>query len=133
MTHCPICSGPIEFTTKKVTYTYKEHTKEIEQSGDYCLNCKESFLSAKDLKSTQKDIANFKREVDNLLTTEELKRIRKRFHLSQQEASNLFGGGLRAFHKYETAQITQSKSLDILFRLIDSNKITLDDIKKAIQ
>ena len=131
MTHCPICNGNIEFTTKKVTYTYKEHTRDIEQSGEYCISCGESFLSPKDLKSTQKDIANFKREVDNLLTTEELKRIRKKSHLTQQEASNLFGGGIRAFHKYETAEITQSKPLDILFRLIDSNKITLEDVKQA--
>jgi len=44
----------------------------------------------------------------------------------------LFGGEVRVFHKYETAEITQSKPLDILFRFFDSNKITLDDIKKAL-
>jgi len=60
MTHCPICNGNLEFTTKKVTYTYKEHTKDVEQLGEYCASCGESFLSRKDLKSTQKDIRNFK-------------------------------------------------------------------------
>ena len=131
MTNCPLCNGTIENTTKTITYTYKENSKDIKQTGNYCSVCGESFLSPKDLKSTQKDIVNFKREIDHLLTTEELKRIRKKSHLTQQEASNIFGGGLRAFHKYETAEITQSKPLDILLRLIDADKITLEDIKKA--
>lgn len=130
MINCPICKGTLKNTTKTIVYKYKNHTKNIKQKGEYCTSCGESFLSPKDLKSTQKDIVNFKREVDHLLTTQELKRIRKKFHLTQKEASNLFGGGVRAFHKYETAEVTQSKPLDILFRLIDSNKITLEDIKQ---
>ncbi|MEA3290387.1 MAG: type II toxin-antitoxin system MqsA family antitoxin [Campylobacterota bacterium] len=131
MKNCPICNGTVEYTTKSITHTYKDHKKQIDQSGYYCKNCGESFLSPKDLKSTQKDISNFKREVDHLLTTEELKRIRKKSHLTQQEAANIFGGGVRAFHKYETAEVTQSKPLDILFRLIDSDKITVEDIKQV--
>ncbi len=124
--------GGIEYTTKKVTHTYKNHSRDIEQSGEYCTKCNEGFLSPKDLKSTKEDIVNFHREVDHLLTTKELKRIRKKIHLNQQEASLLFGGGVRAFYKYETAQITQNRPLDILFRLIDQNKISIDDIKQVV-
>lgn len=131
MKNCPICNGSIEYTTKVISYKYKDHTKDISQSGEYCTNCEESFLSPKDLKNTQKNIVNFKREVDHLLTTEEIKKIRKKAHLSQQEASNIFGGGVRAFHKYESAEVTQSKPLDILFRLIDEGRVSIDDIKRV--
>ncbi len=79
MTNCPICGGDIEYTTKKVTHTYKNHSRDIEQVGEYCTKCNEGFLSPKDLKSTKEDIVNFHREVDHLLTTKELKRIRKKF------------------------------------------------------
>jgi hypothetical protein len=41
------------------------------------------------------------------------------------------GGRLRAFHKYETAEIIQSKSLNILLKLIDTNKVSLDDIREV--
>lgn len=129
MINCPICGGIVEYTTKLTTYTYKKHSININQSGEYCTICDEAFLSAKDLKSTKVEIANFKRETDHFLTTDELKRIRKKSHLTQQDASSIFGGGIRAFHKYESAEVTQSKPLDILFRLIDSNKISLDDIR----
>jgi len=131
MTNCPICNGKIEYKSELTTYTYKNHSTEIEQSAEYCMECKEAFLSPKDLKSTKLQIANFKREVDHFLTTDELKRIRKKLHITQQDASQIFGGGIRAFHKYETAEVTQSKPLDILFRLIDSNKISFDDIKSV--
>ncbi len=65
------------------------------------------------------------------MTTYELKRIRKKINLTQKDAGVLFGGGIRAFYKYETAETTQSKPLDILLRLIDLEKITIDDIKRA--
>jgi len=132
MRNCPICNGKVEFKTVLTTYTYKKHSIEVEQSGEHCVECKEAFLSPKDLKSTKLEIANFKREIDHFLTTDELKRIRKKLHINQQEASLIFGGGIRAFHKYETAEVTQSKPLDILFRLIDDNKISFDDIKRVV-
>ncbi len=70
-------------------YAYKLHEVQVEQSGEYCLECKEAFLSPKDLKSTKLEIANFKREVDHFLTTNELKRIRKKLHTNQQEAAKI--------------------------------------------
>ena len=131
MRNCPICGGVIQQTSKSTTYTYKNHSIELNQSGEYCTQCDEAFLSAKDLKSTKLEIANFKRKIDHFLTTDEFKRIRKKSHLTQQDASSIFGGGIRAFHKYESAEVTQSKSLDILFRLMDTNKISLDDIREV--
>ena len=131
MINCPICNAKVEYETQSIRYTYKEHSIKVEQSGKYCLECKESFLSPKDLKATKLEISNFKRKIDHFLTTDELKRIRKKLNINQQEASAVFGGGIRAFHKYETAEVTQSKPLDILLRLIDSNKISFEDIKRV--
>ena len=126
---CPICDGEIKREEKKVTYRYKEHTRDIVQSGEYCTQCHEGFLSPKDLKISQKSISDFRREIDNLLTTDEIRAIRKRLKLTQEGASSIFGGGVRAFHKYETGENTQSRPLDILLKLIDRGKVTIDDIE----
>jgi HTH-type transcriptional regulator/antitoxin MqsA len=131
MKNCPICNGKVEYKTELTTYSYKSHEIEVDQPGEYCIECNEAFLSPKDLKSTKLEIANFKRKVDHFLTTDELKRIRKKLQINQQEAAMIFGGGIRAFHKYETAEVTQSKPLDILLRLIDTNKISFDDIQRV--
>ena len=129
MKSCPICDGVLKREDKVVVYRYKDHTKEILQSGEYCTECKEGFLSPKDLKVSQKAIADFKREVDHLLTTDEVRAIRKKLKLTQEKASSLFGGGIRAFHKYETGENAQSKPLDILLKLIDNGKLSMDDIQ----
>ncbi len=123
MKTCPICEGDLNREERTATYTYKNHTIKILQSGEYCTKCNEGFLSPKDLKASQKSIADFKRKVDHLLTTDEVKAIRKKLKLTQEKASVLFGGGIRAFHKYETGENAQSRPLDILLKLMDSGKI----------
>ena len=129
MNTCPVCDGVLKREDRAVSYKYKGHTGEILQSSDYCMECDEGFLSPQDLKLSQKAIADFKREVDHLLTTDEVRAIRKKLKLTQEKASFIFGGGVRAFHKYETGENAQSKPLDILLKLIDRGKLSMDDIQ----
>ena len=130
MKTCPLCDGSLKREDRTTAYTYKNHTKEIVQSGEYCVVCGEGFLSSKDLKASQKEIADFKRGVDHLLTTDEVRAIRKKLKLTQEKASILFGGGVRAFHKYETGENAQSRPLDILLKLMDSGKVSVDDLQR---
>jgi len=131
MKHCPLCEGTLKREEKKTRYTYKDQSKEIMQNGEYCEVCGEGFLSPKDIKANQKEIADFKRSVDHLLSTDEIRAIRKKLKLTQEKASALFGGGIRAFHKYETGENAQSKPLDILLKLMDSGKVSLEDLKRV--
>jgi len=132
METCPVCDANIVREERSVSYKYKEHARKILQIGDYCSDCEEAFLSPKDLKASQKVISDFKREVDNLLSTDEVKAIRKELKLTQEGASSVFGGGVRAFHKYETGENIQSRALDILLKLLQSKKVSMDDIRMPI-
>lgn len=58
MTNCPICNGTLKHSIQPVTYKYKKNIQQINQVGNYCSSCNESFLSPKDLKTTQKEIFN---------------------------------------------------------------------------
>lgn len=129
MKTCPICDGNIKREERSISYKYKEHARDILQVADYCTECNEAFLSPKDLKNSQKAISNFKREIDSLLTTDEVKAIRKELNLTQEAASSIFGGGVRAFHKYETGENIQSRPLDILLKLLNSGKVTMEDMQ----
>jgi HTH-type transcriptional regulator/antitoxin MqsA len=117
---------------KDTIYKYKEKKVTISQPAEYCLKCGESFLSPSDIKATKREIVDFKRTVDHLLKTEEIKEIRKKLKLTQQEASKIFGGGIRSFYKYETGENNPHRSLDILLRLIDKERIDLDDVKHVM-
>ncbi len=47
MKKCPFCKdGFLERKTINETYTYKEHTLEVEQPGEWCNVCEEGILKA---------------------------------------------------------------------------------------
>ena len=69
--------------------------------------------------------------IDHRLVAEDIRNFRKSFKLSQKEASELFGGGPNSFSKYERGDVIQSKSTDVLIRLISLKKISIEDIKEV--
>lgn len=129
MTNCPICGFNLIKDTRDRTLSYKGHILTItKQPGLFCDKCNEAFYSHDDLKKTALEVADFKRNTDGLLVSKELKKIRAKFKINQKVAAEIFGGGVNAFSKYERGEAIQSKPLDLLFRLLDSNKISLSDI-----
>jgi HTH-type transcriptional regulator/antitoxin MqsA len=123
MKNCPLCNGLLVKKSIPTEYTYKGSSFSIEQPQDYCEACQEGFLSHADIKATKAELADFKRRQDGLLTTKEIRSIRKKLHLTQEEASELFGGGVRAFYRYESGEITQSKSTDLILKLLAKNAV----------
>ncbi|MHC8399291.1 type II toxin-antitoxin system MqsA family antitoxin [Pseudomonas sp. MDT1-17] len=60
----------------------------------------------------------------------EMKRIRRKLHLSQKEAVQLLsGGGHNAFSRYERGEILPPKALMLLMRLLDRYPHLLIDAK----
>ena len=134
MKECPICgNNKITRDIRNAVFEYKGQKITIKQPGLYCDECGEAFYDSNDIKATKKELADFKRKVDNLLTSQEIKRIRKKLSLTQKNASLLFGGGVRAFYKYESGEINQTKSVDLLLRLLDRGKIKIKDILEVVR
>lgn len=117
---CPIC-GYNEIKEKSITETfeYKGKTTEIK---DYivfeCPDCGESFVDSKTIKNTEKIIRDFQRKVDGLLTSDEIKKIRKSLGFTQKDLGTILGGGEKSFARYESGKVTQSKAMDNLIRII---------------
>jgi HTH-type transcriptional regulator/antitoxin MqsA len=61
----------------------------------------------------------FKKEVDGLLTGAQVRALRERLGINQSEAAKIFGGGLVAFSKYESDDVSQSEAMDKLLRAPD--------------
>jgi len=95
------------------------------QPGLYCQNCSEAFLSKEDIEVTEAELIRARREIDSLLSPDEIKKVRKSLELTQAQASELFGGGSQSFSKYERGIVLHGKALDILLRLLDSGSISL--------
>jgi len=126
---CPVCTGSLIEESRKIPFTYKGRTIQLDQPAHYCQNCGEAFLSPVQSRSNETALKAFRNEVDGLLTPDEIKAIRKRLHLSQAEAAKLFGGGPMAFSKYERGAITHSRALDIVLRLLNTGSVSIDTVK----
>lgn len=132
MTQCPLCGGEVEYKTDiPREYRYRGSSIVLGENAYYCKQCDETFQDKKDVLRNEKALLAFHREVDHLLTPESIRRIRKDLGLTQEEAAELFGGGQRAFSKYETAKAAPGRSLDILLRLLAEGKISLEEVRQA--
>jgi len=129
LTSCPVCGGPLVTQIRKVPFTYKGKTIELDQGALFCQACHEGFLTPTESRLNDPALKAFRNEVDGLLTPDQVKAVRKSLHLTQAEASRIFGGGPTAFSKYERGEITHSRALDIILRLLMNGAITLAAVK----
>jgi HTH-type transcriptional regulator/antitoxin MqsA len=128
---CPLCGGKLVREVREINTEYRGYRHTYKQPGQYCLSCGEGFFHPRDLDATAPERKDFDRSVDRLLTSTEIRSVRSKLKLSQKRAGEIFGGGPMAFSKYERGQATQSRSTDILLRLLAASKITLGDIEEV--
>jgi HTH-type transcriptional regulator / antitoxin MqsA len=118
---CSICGkGTLKKEVIEEKLTYKGEPITIPDYIVYkCDLCNEAIVDKGTLKTSGKLLKNFKCKVDGLLTGDEIREIRRKLGLTQEEMSEILGGGLKGFARYETGQICQSKAMDNLLRVLD--------------
>lgn len=108
---CPVC-GAAELIrdTRDLSYTYKGKTTLIPSViADFCPACDESITDATETERVMREVQSFHRQVNAAMVDPEfLARVRKKLHLRQREATELFGGGVNAFSCYETGKTRPS-------------------------
>ncbi len=118
---CPLCGGGNLF--EKVVeehFSYKGHALTV---PDYrileCAACGEAVVDKESARRAEKLLRDFGRQVDGLLMAVEIKRIRRKLHLTQEQMATILGGGLKGFARYENGQVVQSRAMDNLLRILD--------------
>ena len=124
---CPSCGSlVVELECYAEELDHKGLHLHVEGLEQYrCKNCDYAFVThnlhdqniAKIKLAFLKARATYKSDL-GLLSGEEIRSIRKKLDLTQQEAAKLFGGGINAFSKYENEEIVQAVSIDRLIRLV---------------
>jgi len=134
---CPICrDGNLQKKVDTETFEYKGNNFDYPNYITYeCQSCGEEIVDKKTLKESGRAIRDFYRQVDGLLTSQEIRRIREtKLCLTQDKASELLGGGVKSFARYENSEVIQSKAMDKLLRILDSDPSILtvltDNVEK---
>lgn len=129
---CPICgAGGLQKTVGTETFEYKGQEIAIPDYIAYvCPGCGEAIVDPETLKKSGKMLKDFQRQVDGLLTGQQIKRIRKKLGLTQEQMAEIVGGGLKSFARYESGQVCQSKGMDNLLRILDAYPEMLNVIRK---
>lgn len=116
---CPVCGeGHLTAEMDYDVVTYKDQTKNLPARFSVCDTCGSETATLVDLRENKRIFNEFKKCVDGLLTGREIREIRTEvWGITQQQACLIFGGGPKAFSKYESDDVIQSEAMDKLVRL----------------
>lgn len=116
---CPICGeGHVTASVQMVEYEYKGDKADLPSHYKQCDTCTSDFAGMAESKLNKRIVMAYRKQVDGLLTGDEITALRKHYKLTQAQAAQLFGGGPVAFSKYENDDVAQSEAMDNLLRLV---------------
>ena len=127
---CPETGKPMVRDTRPMTLAFKGHSITIDMPGWYCNDSDESIHTGEDMKVSDAALQALKIKVENLLSPEEVRRIRVKMGLTQRQAGTLIGGGPNAFQKYEAGEVTVSKGISNFLRMLERHPEEIEELKK---
>lgn len=129
---CPICDkGKLKKQVKDKVFKYKGESITIPGYVTFnCDVCGDAVVDNGTLRESGKILKDFQRKVDGMLSGEEIKKIRKKLDLTQEELAEIIGGGLKSVARYESGQVCQSKGMDNLLKILDAYPLALHIIQK---
>ncbi len=83
-----------------------------------CPNCGEVVLRFQDSKRLSEDAIALYRKKHSLLSSDDIRGIRERFHLTQTDLARLLRLGANTVSRWESGRNVQTAAMDILLRLI---------------
>ena len=131
---CPACgAAKLVHDTRKMPYTYKGESTVIPSvTGDFCPACGETVLDAGESMRTSALMLAFNKQVNaSIVDPEFITNVRKKLHLDQREAAEIFGGGVNAFSRYENGKTKPPLALVKLLKVLDRHPDLLAEIKAA--
>jgi len=128
---CEICGeGHLTLCEEPTPTKHKGQLGNVLMRWVECDTCGSEFARAEEVLFNKRAVLRFRKQVEGLLTGEEIRAIRKRYNLKQTNAAKLFGGGPVAFSKYEHDDVLHSEAMDGLLRLVQRSKNAFCELVK---
>ena len=91
---CPVCGmAELIHDTRDIPYTYKGETTVIPAvTAEFCPACDESIMDLPETDRVMREMQNFNKQVNAAIVDPEfIVSVRRKLHLGQREAAELFG------------------------------------------
>lgn len=122
----PETGETLERGYRPLLIAYKGLDETVNMPGWYPKNGDDGIFSKEDRKVYGKALRRLKARYEKLLLPEEIKSVRKKLHLSQEEAGVRIGGGPRAFQKYESGDVLPSRAISNLLTILGKEPAMLN-------
>lgn len=132
MTNCTVCnSDQIETISFSGRIKHKDRVHDVpglEKST--CKACGYEFMTAQQAANNDSLCQGKLLQLKGGMTPERIKEMRHKYGISQAKAAAIFGGGPRAFSKYETGEVTPSDAMEKLLWIAEKHACVIEDIAK---
>jgi HTH-type transcriptional regulator/antitoxin MqsA len=119
---CSACGeGNLSEKTASDVMEYMGTFESVEYMYLECDVCGSELAESKEILFNNRKVTEFHKRVDGLLSGNVIRANREQYHITQDLAASLFGGGKVAFSRYENNDVVQSVSMDSLIRLCFEN------------
>lgn len=126
----PSTGAKLTRDTRPFTVRYRDRERVVQLPGWYPAKRGESLHVGDDMAVVDRALSELKAESQGVLKPDEVRAIRLRLKLSQRKASEILGGGPRAFQKYESGEVVVSKPMTQLLRLLERDPRRLEELKQ---
>ncbi|HVZ69663.1 MAG TPA: type II toxin-antitoxin system MqsA family antitoxin [Rhizomicrobium sp.] len=124
----PVTGEKLTRDTRPFTVRYAGYAKIVDLPGWYPAGKGDSIHAGRDMDAADKALQELKAMVGDVLKPEKVRQIRQRLKLSQRRAGEILGGGPRAFQKYESGEVTVSRPMAQLLRLLSRDPRRLKEL-----
>lgn len=134
MMKCPTCgAAELIHDTRDLPYTYKGETTTIaDVTADFCHACGESITDLGETERVMGEMQAFNKQVNAAIVDPRfIVSVRKKLHLGQREAAEIFGGGINAFSRYENGKTKPPLALVKLLKVLDRHPDLLNEIRSS--
>ena len=116
---------------RDIPYSYKGESTVIPSvNGQYCIECGEAVMDAEESQRVSLAMLAFNKQVNSSVVDPSfISNVRKKLALDQQEAAEIFGGGVNAFSRYETGKTRPPLALVKLLKLLEIHPELLQEVK----
>ena len=132
--YCPYCNNIQEYyIEKRIIEKYKGTYVNVEENVPICKKCKNELVINDIEDDNLKRIYNKYREINNIITPLEIKKLRNKYNISQRELTAILDLGKMTINRYENGSLpskSQSDYLKLILNNTDEFLIKVEDAYK---